>query len=83
MQDKIVIVFNIVSRNESYDLEIPTDITTKDLVIGLNEAFGLDIDTSDTNKCYLKSENPIALMRGNKKITDYRLRNGSIIYYTD
>lgn len=83
MQDKIVIVFNIVSRNESYDLEIPTDITTKDLVIGLNEAFGLDIDTSDINKCYLKSENPIALMRGNKKITDYRLRNGSIIYYTD
>lgn len=83
MQEKIVITFNIIKRNESYDLEIPTDITTMDLVIGLNEAFNLGIDTSNINCCYLKCENPIALMRGNRTLSEYRLRNGSIINYTN
>ncbi|WP_455713989.1 hypothetical protein [Anaerosporobacter sp.] len=47
MENKIVIIFNILKRNISVELEIPLDITTRELVIGLDQAFGLGIDTSD------------------------------------
>lgn len=83
MDNKIVIVFNIIKRNFSVDLEIPTDITVRDLVKGLNQAYNLGIDISDIKQCYLKAENPIALIRGNKLLSDYGLRNGSIINFTE
>ena len=83
MGEKIDVVFNIVKSGKSYDLEIPINITTRDLIIGLSEAYELEIDTSDINQCYLKSENPIALLRGNKQLKDYGLRNGSILNFTD
>lgn len=83
MEDKIVIVFNVIKRNISVDLEIPLDITVRELVIGLNDAFDLGIDTSDIKQCYLKAENPIVLLRGNKLLRGCGLRNGSIINYTE
>lgn len=83
MGDKIIIVFNAFKKNVSVDLEIPLDITTRELVIGLNEAFDLGIDTTDIKQCYLKTENPIALLRGNKLLSEYGLRNGSIINFTE
>ena len=83
MEEKIVVIFNIVKKGMSFDIEIPVKITARELIIGLNEAYNLGIDTSDINQCYLKSENPIALLRGNKELKDYGLRNGSIINYTD
>lgn len=83
MENKIIIVFNIIKRNVSVDLEIPLNITTRELVIGLNQAFNLGIDTSDIKQCYLKAENPITLLRGNKLLSEYGLKNGSIINYTE
>lgn len=83
MENKVVIVFNILKRNITVDLEIPLDITTRELIIGLNQAFDLGIDTSDIKQCYMKSENPIALLRGDKLLREYGLRNGSIINYTE
>lgn len=83
MEDKIVIIFHILKRSISVDLEIPLDITVRELVIGLNDAFDLGIDISDVKQCYLKAENPIALLRGNKLLREYGLRNGSIINYTE
>lgn len=83
MENKIVIIFNILKRNLSIDLEIPLDISTRELLIGLNEAFDLGIDASDIKQCYLKVENPIMLLRGNKLLSEYGLRDGSIINYTE
>jgi uncharacterized ubiquitin-like protein YukD len=53
------------------------------LVLALNTAYELKIDVSDIKECYLKSENPIALLRGNKTLAEYGLRNGSIINFTE
>ena len=33
--------------------------------------------------CYLKSENPIALLRGNKTLAEYGIRNGTLINFTE
>lgn len=83
MEDKIVIIFNDVMKKEKTDLEIPLDISANDLVLALNSAFELEIDVYDVKKCYLKAENPIALLRGNKSLRAYGLRNGTIINYTE
>lgn len=78
-----VIIFRIVKRHFTTDLEIPLNITANELVTALNAAYELDIDTSDIKKCYLKAENPIALLRGDKTLAEFGLRNGSIINYTE
>ena len=82
-QEKIIIMLKIHRRNEAFDVEIPTDITANELIVGLDEAFRLGMDTSDTSRTCLKAENPIALLRGNKLVRDYGLHTGSIINYTD
>lgn len=82
-KETAIIIFNIKKKNISVDLEIPLDITANDLVIALNESYGLGIDVSDIKNCYLKSESPIALLKGNKSLAEFGLRNGSIINFTE
>lgn len=82
-KDKAIIVFNNGKWNTTVDIEVPLDITATELVIGLNIAYDLGIDTSNIKNCYLKAENPIALLRGNKTLSQYGIRNGSVIFYTE
>lgn len=82
-RDVAIIVFNVVKRQFSVDLEIPLNITANELVVALNTAFELGIDTTNIKNCYLKAENPIALLRGNKTLSEYGVRNGSVITFTD
>lgn len=79
MEDKAIIIVKIHKRKELYDVEVPLDISANDLVIALNQAFGLGINIGNILDCYLKMESPTALIRGNKLLRDYGMRNGSII----
>lgn len=81
--DTAIVIFRIPKRNIVEDLQIPLHITANDLVLALNSAYNLGIDTADIKNCYLKSENPIALLKGNKTLAEFGLRNGSIINYTE
>ena len=54
-------------------------ITANDLVLALNEAYGLGMDTDNIFSCYLVAENPIAFLRGNKTLKEFGIRNGSYI----
>ncbi|MBE6784933.1 MAG: hypothetical protein E7538_01685 [Ruminococcaceae bacterium] len=83
MKDTAIIVFNITKRNFTVDLEVPLDISANELVVALNTAYELGIDTTDIKNCYLKAENPIALLKGNKTLAEFGIRNGSVINYTD
>ena len=82
-KDTAIIVYNIIKRNFTVDLEVPLDISANDLVNALNTAYELNIDTSDIKNCYLKAENPIALLKGNKTLAEFGLRNGSVINFTE
>lgn len=81
--DKVNIIFNIHKRKTSVDLEIPLNITANELVVALNSAYDLNINIYDIKNCYLKSENPIALLKGNKTLKDYGIINGTIINFTE
>lgn len=82
-KETAIIILNITKRNFTVDLEVPLDISANDLVNALNTAYELGIDTSDIKNCYLKAENPIALLRGNKTLSEYGIRNGSVITFTE
>lgn len=81
--DTAIVVLNVPKKNISVDLEIPLDISANELVLALNAAYELGIDISNIKDCYLKSENPIALLKGNKSLSEFGLRNGSVINYTE
>ena len=82
-KDTAVVVFKNLKINASVDLEVPLNITANDLVEALNLAYDLEIDTSDIKNCYLKAENPIALLKGNKTLAEFGIRDGSVIIYTE
>ena len=82
-KETAVIIFNIIQREFSADMEVPLEITANELVLALNTAYDLGIDTTDIKNCYLKSENPIALLRGNKTLKEFGIRNGSIVNFTE
>ena len=82
-KDTAVVIFKNLKINTSVDLEVPLNITANDLVEALNIAYDLGIDTSDIKNCYLKAENPIALLKGNKTLAEFGIRDGSVIIYTE
>ena len=80
-REKAIIIFNNTKRQQSIDLEIPLNISANDLVLALNSAYDLGIDVSSIKNCYLKAERPIALLKGNKSLKDFGVRNGTIIIF--
>lgn len=82
-KETAIIVFNMHKRRQTADLQVPLNITANELVIALNTAYELGIDTSDIKNCYLKAENPIALLKGKKTLAEFGIRNGSIINFTE
>lgn len=83
MENKAIVIFRIERRNFEADLEVPLDISANELVLALNTAYRLGIDISDVKNCYLKVENPIALLKGNKLLSDFGVRNATVINFTE
>lgn len=82
MAETAVVIFKELKNNRQVDLEVPLNITARELVIGLNAAYDLNIDVDDIKRCYLKVEKPLILLRGNMLLKDAGIRNGSIISYS-
>lgn len=82
-RDTAIVIFQMVRQNRVVDLEVPLNITANELVIALNAAYSLGINTADIKNCYLTAERPIALLRGNQTLQEYGVRNGTVIYFTE
>ncbi len=82
-KETAIVMFKMIRKNLSLDLEIPLTISANEWVEALNTAYDLGIDVSDIKNCYLKSENPIALLKGNKTLFEFGLRDGSVIIFTE
>lgn len=83
MENTAIVILKIHKKKLVADLEIPLDISANELVFALNAAYDLGIDTTDIKNCYLKAENPIALLKGDRTLADFGLRHGSVISYTE
>lgn len=81
-KNKIIMQFVNHRTGQEADIEVPVDITANDLIVGLNDAFQLGMDVDNLYQCCLSTENPIALVKGNRKLADFGLRNGTVINMT-
>lgn len=77
--EKAIVILKIHKRKFTVDLEVPLDISANEFVIALNTAYELGIDVSNVKNCYLRAENPIALLKGNKLLSEFGVRNGTVI----
>lgn len=82
-QEIAIIILELAKRKKTVDLEVPLNITANDLVNALNTAYALGINTSDIKNCYLKAERPIVLLRGNRTLGEFGVRNGTVICFCD
>ena len=83
MESRVTVILKIHKRSFETDLDIPVNMTANELVLALNTAYNLEIDVSDVKNCYLKTENPIALLKGNRLLSEYGIRNGTVIHFTE
>lgn len=82
-RDKAIITFHMVKKQMTVDIEVPLNISADELVKALNSAYSLGIKTDNPKNCFLQSENPIALIKGNKALKDFGIHNGSIISFSE
>ena len=81
MKNSVIIVVNMVRRGERYDLEVPLDISANELCTAISEMF-FPRQQHKINQFYLKTEKPIALLRGERTLREYGIRDGSVINIT-
>lgn len=78
--EKAIVLLKRNREDKGLDVEIPLNISANELIYGLNKGFDLGINMDDPKECFLRVENPIVLLRGEKQVKDYGVRNGSCIY---
>lgn len=81
MEEKVIVIFHHIKRNEMFDLELPLEISANELILALNQGLELGMDIKDISQRYLKTTNPIALLKGNKSLTEFGIHNGTEIWY--
>lgn len=82
-KERVTIVLNIAKKHFSADIEVPLNITVNEFIVGLNSAYDIGIDVANVKDCYLKAENPMALLKGNRLLSEFGIHNGTIINITD
>lgn len=81
-ENRITVTLYLHRQKKSLDLDVPLDISANELIVALAQGLRLDINIDDLSQCYLKAERPICLLRGNKTLGEYGLRNGTELHYT-
>lgn len=80
-QDRAIITVNLIKQGTSQDLEVPLDISANELCEALFHHYFPEYE-GDAEQFFLRSERPIALLRGEKALREYGIRDGSVINIT-
>ena len=81
VSNNAIITINLTMSGQSHDLEIPLDISASELCAALYQMY-LPGQYGNIQQYYLKAERPIALLRGERTLRYYGIRDGSIINVT-
>lgn len=83
MDNFLILSFYDKELGVEQDIEVAADLTASELLTALNSGFGLGLALDELQNCYIKSENPIALLRGSRTLREYGIRTGSRIRCRD
>lgn len=76
--NSVIVTINLLKSGESHDLEVPLDISANELCSALFQVY-LPDQLEDMQQYYLRTERPIALLRGERTLREYGIRDGSAI----
>ena len=76
-----IITINLIKSKQSHDLEVPLDISANELCSALFQKY-MPEQHGNMQQYYLKTERPIALLRGERTLREYGIRDGSLINIT-
>jgi len=79
--NNVIITINLTGDDKNFDLDVPLDISANELCSALFQKY-LPEQHSDVQQYYLKAERPIALLRGERTLREYGIRDGSVINIT-
>lgn len=79
MKNTATIIFQIPSLKLIKELEVPLSMTGNEFCRALITTYMNVSDEKKLYNCYLKCENPIALIRGMKTLEDFGIHDGSIV----
>lgn len=77
--DKGIVIVKIDGLKEEYELEIPLNISVKELCAALSTALKLDEKGIELSGYYIRTENPTCFLKGNDILSDYNISFGSKI----
>ncbi len=75
----VIVILKIESINKIIDIEVPLDITVNELIISIKNIYKLDMDIENIGELFIRCENPIGLLKGNRLLSECNIRNGSIL----
>lgn len=81
MKEKVILQFEREQTGECFDIEVPLGITANELLHSLNEGLHLGLDLTDMSQCYLTTENPIALLKGDILLEECNIHDGTRICF--
>lgn len=81
MKEKVMMQFARQRTGECFDIEVPLEITANELLYALNQGLHLGLNLTDVSQCYLTTENPIALLKGDILLKDFGVHEGTKICF--
>lgn len=76
--DRGIVIVTIDKTNTEFEVEIPLNITVREIYMALIKAFNIK-DNKNLTGYYIKTENPTCFLRGNDVLKDYGITSGSKI----
>lgn len=80
-QNNAIISVRLLWSGITHDLEVPLDISAGELCSALFHLY-LPEYQDDVQQFYLRAERPVALLRGERTLREYGMRDGSVITIT-
>ena len=82
LRPNVIITVKFIKTGRHHDLEVPLDISAGELCLALFKIYRPELQ-GNVQHHYLRAERPIALLRGERTLRDYGIRDGSIINMID
>ena len=76
---KALVTVNIEGVKGGHELEIPLEISVKEICASLSKALKIEEKNIKISGYYIKTENPTCFLKGNDILMKYNIANGTTI----